>query len=124
MSDQLDRSLRTAHRTVLAMIATCAVLAAVQSAEGEEPAPDPVTTTVALALAVGTIVARRASTSPVVAGRTRVTLIVSSWACAFTIALLGAFLAVTEGRTQTGLVFALAAGIFCLRPPPRIADGP
>jgi hypothetical protein len=124
MSDQLNRSLRTGHRTVLAMIAVCAVLAAMQFSDGEEPAPEPVTTTVALSLAVATIVARRVSTSPVIAARTRVTLIVCAWAFAFAIALLGAFLAMVEGQTQAGLVFAVAAGIFCLRPPAPIADSP
>jgi hypothetical protein len=122
MSQELDRTLRTGHRTVLAMIAACALFSAMQSSVDEEPPPDPVTTTVALALAVGTIVARRVSTSPVVSDRTRVTMIVSSWSCAFAIAVLGAFLATNEARTQTGLVFALAAGIFCLRPPPSTGE--
>ena len=36
------------------------------------------------------------------------------------IALLGVFVAVTQGAVQTGIVFALGAGIFCLRPPPPI----
>ena len=119
--EQLDRSLRTAHRTVLVMIAACALLSAIQPSQPEEPAPDPTTTTVGVGLALATIILRRGSTSPVVAPRTRLTLILCAYACAFALSLLGVFLAITDGQTQTGLIFALAAGIFCLRPPAPIA---
>ena len=112
--------MRTTHRTVLAMIAACAVLSGFQPRVGEEPSPDPTTTTVAVVLALGSIVCRRASTSPVIPPGTRVTLVACAWACGFAIALLGTFLALQRGQTQTGLVFSLAAGIFCLRPPPPI----
>ncbi len=102
------------------MIAACAVLSAIQPSPDEEPPPDPTTTTLAVVLAVGSIVCRRASTSPVISTGTRVTLVACAWASAFGIALLGAFVALEQGRTQTGIVFALAAGIFCLRPPPPV----
>lgn len=115
-----DRSLQISHRTVLAMIAICAVISAIQPSDSEEPSPDPTVTTIAVGLALATIVLRRGSTSPVVAARTRLTLILSAYACAFALALLGAFVAIRDGQSQTGLIFALAAGIFCLRPPPRI----
>ena len=122
MSDGLDRSLRTCHRTVLGMIAACAIVSAIQPSEGEEPAPDPTITTVAFGLAVFTIVSRQASTSPTIARRTRLALVLCAYACAFAIALLGAFLATTAGRSLTGLAFAMAAGIFSLRPPPRFGS--
>jgi hypothetical protein len=122
MSKELDRSLRNTHRTLLGMIAVCAIMAAIQLSDVEEPAPDPVITTVAVGLALGTIVARRASTSPVISQPTRVTLILCAYAFAFAIALLGATLATNSSRPQTGLVFALAAGIFSLRPPPRFGS--
>ena len=120
MSHPLDRTLRTTHRTVLVMIAACALLCAFQPRVGKEPAPDPTTTTVAVALALGSIVCRRASTSRVIPPGTRVTLLACTWACGFAIALLGAFLALEQERTRTGLLFCLAAAIFCLRPAPPV----
>ena len=122
MDDALDRSLRNAHRTVLAMIAGCAVLSVLQPGADPEPAPEPTTTTVAVVLALATILTRRSATSPVVEPRTSLVLLLSSYACAFALAALGSFIAMTQGQKETGLVFALAAGIFCLRPPPRLAS--
>ena len=121
MSDPVDRSLRTAHRTVLATIALCAILTAIQPGPDEGRAPDPMITTVAIALALGTILARRSATSPVVAARTQLVLVLCAYGFAFALALLGSFIAMTAGQKQTGLVFALAAGIFCLRPMPPVS---
>ena len=120
MSEGLDRSLRTAHRTVLAMIALCAVLSALQSSDGDDGAPDPTITTVAVALGLGTVVARRASTSAVISPPTRLILLLSAYACALGLAMTGSFVAMTRGQSQIGLMFALAAGIFSLRPPPTL----
>ena len=120
MSPDVARSLRTAHRTVLATIALCAIVSAIQPAAAEEPAPDPTITTVAVALALGTILTRRAATSPRVAPRTQLVLILCAYGIAFALALLGSYIAITAGQKQTGLVFALAAGIFCIRPLPHV----
>lgn len=117
MSERLDRSLRISHRTVLATIASCAVLSAIQPGTASDDAPDPAITTIAVALGLGVILARRAASSPVISPRTRVTLLLCSYAFAFGLAALGTFLAMTRGQSQIGLMFALAAGIFCLRPP-------
>ncbi len=124
MSEGLDRSLRTSHRTVLAMIALCAVLSAIQPGGGDDDAPDPTITTVAVALGLGTILARRASTTAVISSSARVTLVLCAHACAFGLAVLGTFVAMARGQSQIGLMFALAAGIFSLRPPPTLdSDG-
>ena len=120
MSEGLDRTLRTSHRAVLAMIALSAVLSAIQLGDGDDDAPDPTITTVAIALGLGTVLARRVSTSPVISLRPRVTLLVCAYACAVALAVLGTFVALTRGQSQIGLMFALAAGIFSLRPPPTL----
>jgi CDP-diglyceride synthetase len=102
---------------VLALIAACAVAAAVAPAADAERAPDPEITTAAVGLAVATIVSRRASTSPVIRPRTAFVLLLCAFGFAFALSLLGAFVAQAEGDKQLGLVFAFAAAIFCLRPP-------
>jgi len=121
--DELERSLKRSHRTVLAVIAACAATSALQpAAAGEPAAPDPVYTTAAVVLAVGVIVLRRTATSRVISPRTRLFLTLCTYTLAASLAILGTFIAMTLGEKQTGLVFALAAGIFCLRPPQPI-DG-
>ena len=125
MGEGLDRSLRTSHRTLLAMIALCAVLSALQSGDGDDLPPDPIITTVAVALGLGTVVARRTSTSAVISSPTRVFLLLCAYACALILAVVGAFVAMTRGQSQIGLMFVLAAGIFSLRPPPTFdSSGP
>ena len=120
MSEGLDRSLRTSHRTVLAMIALCAVLSAIQPGDGDDDAPDPIITTMAVVLGLGAVVTRRVSTSPAISLRTRAGLLLFAYACAFGLAALGSFVAMTRGQSQIGLMLALAAGIFSLRPPPAL----
>ena len=56
MNEELNRSLRTSHRTVLAMIALCAVLSAIQPGDGDDDAPDPTTTSVAIALGIRAVI--------------------------------------------------------------------
>ena len=118
----LDRSLRQAHRTLLAVLAGCALVTVLQTRADPEPAPDPILTTIVVALALALIVARRASTSPVPGRRTRIWLLMASYACAAGIGILGCFLAITTGAVQTGLLYSLGAGILCLRPP-RLFSG-
>ncbi len=117
MNEELNRSLRTSHRTVLAMIALCAVLSAIQPGNSDDDAPDPTTTSVAIALGLGTVLARGVSTSSAISLRTRVTLLLCAYACSLALAMLGTFVAITRGQPQVGLMFALAAGIFALRRP-------
>ena len=52
-----------------------------------------------------------------VAGLFLLILTLCSYAFAVALAMLGSFVAMTEDSMQTGLVYALAAGIFCLRRP-------
>ena len=120
MSVSLDRALRTCHWTVLAIIAVFAVLSGVQPGGGDTEAPDPTLTSVAIALGLATILTRRASTSPAISLRTRVTLLLCAYVCTFALAALGSLVAMTLGQPQTGLAYALAAGILSLRAPPRL----
>ena len=124
MSVNLDRALRTCHWTVLAMIAVFAVVSAVQPEGSDTDTLDPTLTSVAIALGLATILTRRASTSPVISLRTRVTLLLCVYVCAFGLAALGSLVAMTLGQPQTGLAYALAAGILSLRAPPRFDSEP
>jgi hypothetical protein len=117
MSSDLDKSLRTSHRTVLAMIGVCAVVSWIQPTPLEEPAPDPTLTTIAIGLGLAVILLRGSARSSVVSPRTRTLLVLAAYASAFGLALLGAFLAVNADQPRTGLAFSLAALIFSLRPP-------
>ena len=120
MSVSLDRALRTSHWTVLGTIAVFAVLRASQPTDAEAGAPDPTLTSIAVALGLATILTRRASTSAVISLRTRVTLLLCAYLCAFALAGLGSLVAMTLGQPQTGLAYALAAGLLSLRAPPRL----
>ena len=116
-----DRALRRAHASVLAVIAGCAIVSALQTHPADQPVPDRRSATLAVCLALGTIVARRIASRAGVPGRVRATLTLCAYSLAVSIALLGVYLAVTQGAVQTGIVFSLGAGIFCLRPPPPLA---
>jgi peptidoglycan/LPS O-acetylase OafA/YrhL len=120
----LDASLRRAHRSVLAALALCAVVIAVQQGAENEPPPDREVTLAVLALAVGIVITRRLGTSPVIQARTRVFLTLASYLGAVGIGVAGVLIATGPGARQTGLVFTAAALIICLRPPPRIATPP
>ena len=123
MSHPLDRSVRIAHRTVLAMIVVCGVISWVQPHPAEEPAPDPLATTAAVALALAVILLRGSARSRVLEARSRLVLLLSAYACGFALALVGALLALTASQPRTGLAFALGAGILCMRPPGPLGRG-
>ena len=114
-----NRSLQRSHRVVLGLIATCAIYSALQPHLDTEPALDRRSSTLAVALALGTIVAKQIASRANASHRTHLIFTLCSYALAGAISLLGAFLATTRGAVQTGIVFSLAAGIFCLRPPAR-----
>jgi hypothetical protein len=118
--EALNRSLQRSHRVVLGLIATCAIYSALQPQLAAEPAPDRRPATLAVVLALGTIVAKQIANRATASPRTRVTWTLCSYSLASAISGLGAFLATTRGAVQTGIVFSLAAGIFCLRPPARV----
>lgn len=116
----LGRATATAHRSVLVLIAACAL--ATLWFGGEATGPQPRTYTyAAVALGVATIAARSFSTSAAVGLRARLFWALGSLGCAGAIALVSAAIGIQHGDQQAGLVIALAAGIFVIRPPEAIA---
>lgn len=116
-NDPVEGRLRKLHLGVLLAVAACAVFSGLQPAAESTRGPDPTPTTVAVGLGLATVLLRRSASSPVVSPSTRFALSLCTWACALGLALLGCLLAYRDGQTQTGVVFALAAGIFCIRRP-------
>lgn len=119
-STVLERATRASHRAVLTLVAACALVSALWDGVDPEPAPDPFFTSLAVGLAVGTVLLRRAGTSPAVSDQTSSMFVICSHALAAGLGLLGAFIAIAHGARQTGIVFALAGGLFCLRRPTPI----
>lgn len=120
--DALNRSLRQLHHCVLGLLAACALAAALApGAGGGNALPPRSYTLAAIGLALGTVVSRRLSTSPVVGPRAQPRLAVASLVFAAVLGLVAAALGLQHGATQPALVFTLAAAVFVLRPP-RVAQ--
>ena len=117
----IDLALRRAHRSILVALAMCAIVIFTQGESGDAP-PERAHAVVALGLALATIVSRRFATSPAMGIRSRVTLVLTSFGCALAIGVVGVVITAAGGERQTGLVFVMAAAIFSLRPPPKLAQ--
>ena len=116
----LGRATATAHRSVLVLIAACALATLWFGGEATGPQPRPYTYA-AVGLGVATIAARSFSTSAAVGLRARLFWALGSLGCAAGVALVGAAIGIQHGDQQAGLVISLAAGIFVIRPPEAIA---
>ena len=114
----VDRALRTTHRSVLGLIAVCAIVIAAQQASPDAAELNRDFTLVAIALAAVSIIARRTAEVPRAAPRQRVIGVLVGYLAAAGIAIVGVAAAVGAGEKRSGLIFALAAAIFSLRPPP------
>jgi hypothetical protein len=114
----LDRALRRAHRTTLLGLAACALVTFLQPGTTETAPPPTLYTLIAISLAMGTILSRSLGTSPRLAPKLRVLLTLAAFGLATALGVFGAGLAVASGSRDTGLLFTLAAALFCLRPPP------
>jgi hypothetical protein len=117
-SAPLDRALRRAHRTTLLGLAACALVTILQPEATETAPPPTLHTMIALGLALGTILSRQLGTSPRLAPKARVLFTLAGFGLAAVLGVFGAGLALATGTRQTGLLFTLAAALFCLRPPP------
>jgi hypothetical protein len=115
--ERLDQTHRTIHRSTLFLLALAAVAALAAGLPDVEPVPDVETTMLALGLGAGCIVLRRFSSSPVIAPRTEMMLGIAGLACGACLGLLGAGLAWQAGAGRTGLAYAAAGFIFCIRAP-------
>jgi hypothetical protein len=117
----LNQALTGTHRSVLVLLAACAVFIVLQPA-GEEQTPPPLYTSVALGLAVASIICRRVSTSPVMSPKPKVVLAVMGLVFAALVGVTSVMLALGDGDKQNALLFVLGAAILSLRPPIRIAS--
>jgi hypothetical protein len=116
----LNQALTRSHRSVLVMLAACALFIALQPG-GEEQPPPPLYTALALGLAAVSIVCRRLSTSPVMSPKPKVTLAIVGLIIAALIGVTAVALYQLAGDKQNALLFVLGAAILSLRPPIRIA---
>jgi hypothetical protein len=115
--EPLRLALRRTHRSVLGLLAVCALVILAGGMSGEEPPPDRVMTVWAVGLALLGIVLRRISTSPRIQLRSALFFAVSSLLTCASLGLLAVWLAWTQGAAETALIYTLAGVIFALRPP-------
>lgn len=111
-----DRALRRAHRGTLGLLVACAIGIGARGFEGPEPPPDRLIGSLAVALALGSIVARRLGTSPVIGARAATAASLVSFALIGALGLLGVHLAWNFSAPETGLLVTLGGAIFALRP--------
>ena len=123
--DDLLRSLRRVHRGVLATLAVCALVVvsvADPADDGGLQASDPRFTAAALALGVGSVVARRQAAAPRSDGPARVVFALLGMLLAGAIGLLAVALAWLQDEREAALLYVLGAVILALRAP--AAPGP
>ncbi len=121
-AEKLNRALQRVHRSILAMLALCAVLVfTATSAAGAEAAPAARGGffQAAIALAVASILARTASVSPR-RPRTRIRLALASLVFAGAIGVVAVACAAIEGQRDAPLLYTLGGAILALRPPVRV----
>lgn len=119
----LNDSLRRVHRSVLATLAACALVAAFGGAPPSDDAsrpPSPVFSYAALGLAAFAVLARRIGPAGPARPRSYVFRTLASLVAAAGLGVVGAALAVSEGERQTGLLYVLAGAILSIRPPAPI----
>jgi hypothetical protein len=123
-SEALATRLRTLHRSVLALLAACAAIAAFAGRARDADSLPPRSWTIgAVALALGVIATRRLAGSPVIGVRAHVRLSIASLAFAAALGLLAAALALEHGAARSALAFTLAGALFVLRPPAAARSG-
>ncbi len=115
-NDSLGRSLKQARWSVLGLLVCCLGLILLRGFENPEPPPDRWLTTVAVLLALGTIVLGRFAASPGVDVRRAIWLMLAALVVAAALGLFGVYVAWADGDSMTGLLFSLAGIIFAIRP--------
>jgi hypothetical protein len=123
-AEGVRRALRRVQLGVMGVLAVCA-LVVWTSPEPPEPADLGTTdrrfTLAALALGVGSVVARRQAASPRLDALLRVRLGLAALLLAGGIGLLATALARLEGDREAALLFVLGGAILALRPPAPLA---
>jgi hypothetical protein len=117
-ASQLDAALLRVRRGVLILFAICAGLIALTAPGGPATPPARGFPIAAVALALGSILARQASAAA--RTRARVYLALASLLLAACIGLVGVALALQGGPRAIALAYALGGAILCLRPPARM----
>ena len=122
-AQQLTQALRRVHRGVLATIVVCALVIASAADPADDAGlggADRRFTLAALALGIGSILARRQGEAIGLEPRTRLWLALAGMLLAGAIAVVGVALALTQDEREAALLYALAAAILALRRPAPI----
>ncbi len=125
-AEKLNRALQRVHRSILAMLALCAVLVFTATTGSGGEAADASRDgffQAAIALAVASILARAASVSPR-PPRTRIRLALLSLVLTGGIGVVAVACAVIEGQRDAPLLYTLGGAILALRPPLRLVATP
>jgi hypothetical protein len=116
-ASDLDAALRRTQRGVLITFAVCAAVIAVTAPSGPGTPPTRGFPIAAVALGLGSVLARQASTAA--RAHARVYLALASLLLAAGVGLVGVALALQGGPRVTALGYALGGAILCLRAPAR-----
>ena len=117
---ELTQALRRVHRGVLGTIAVCALVIATAADPADDAGlggADRRFTLAALALGIGSILARRQAEAIELSPRLRLLLALAGMLLAGAIGILGVVLAVTQDEREAALLYALGAAILALRRP-------
>jgi hypothetical protein len=117
-ASELDTALRRVQRGALITLAVCALLIAAAAPSESAAAPPRGFPIAAVALALGAVFARQASTAAAL--RLRVYLALAGLLLAACVGLVGVALALQGGPRGTALAYVLGGAILCLRPPARL----
>jgi hypothetical protein len=118
-ASEIDTALRRVQRGSLVTLGVCAAVIAVAATSGAGTPPARGFPIGAVGLALGSVLARQASSAAPL--RARVYLALASLLLAAGLGLLGVALALHDGPRGTALAYALGGAILCLRPPVRLA---
>ena len=109
--------LRNAHRIVLSLLVAVGGAIALGDLNAPTPDPEPKTTAAGLAIALSAILLRRFASKAGVRPEKALWLALASLVSAGCLGLLGGYVALQTGSSETGLLLTLAGFIFALRVP-------
>ena len=115
-ASDLATGLRNVRRGALALLAVCALVIATTAAAGPAPTPPHGFPIAAIALGLGSVLARHAAVAA--RGRARILFGLASPLLAAAIGLVGVVLALQDGPRTTALAYVLGGALLCLRPVP------
>lgn len=121
--EALESALKQTRWSVLGLLACCVGVILLRGFASPDPPPDRWLTSIAVCLALATILLSRIAASPAVGPRRAIWLLLSSLVVSAAIGLLGVFVAWVEGGSRTGILFALAGVLFAIRPTRSVGSG-